>query len=171
MVDLDGEARGAVGEAAAQVVARERGQVRLLLDGGADPAAQPRGGQRGLAGAEPPRARPGQHGGAAAPERLDRGGDGVRPEEVPAALVGVEGGGERGVERLGRGEPDAADDRQREQGGQAAAAAIVSIPAAVSTSSSADAVTSDAPTRSDARSAARSPARVSIVAGSPSAVM
>lgn len=116
MLDLDREpARGACVEAAAQVAVRGGGEFGALLGGGGDPAAQPRGGQLPLAGAEPPRARPGLDGGAAPSERPRCGGDGVRAEEAVAALVRVERGGEVGVERVGRGQPDASDDRQRQQ--------------------------------------------------------
>src|SRR3954453_7502197 len=60
-------------------------QVGELFGGRAGPAAQPFGGQRGLAGAEPPRTRTGDPRGARLLEGGRGGGGGVRAEQPPAA--------------------------------------------------------------------------------------
>ena len=115
-----------------QVVGREGREVGLLRAGGGDPAAQPLLGQlgplaSGPARSQPPRAGPDLGHGAALRERVLGGRAGVGPEQAAAPglrldgppLVGVEGGAEHGVERLGREEPDRARDRERQQRGAA----------------------------------------------------
>ena len=81
--------------------------------------------QVGLDGAEPPGAGPDEDLGPEPAERLDGGRDGVRAEQAAAAgraaLVGVERGGHAGVQRIRRGQLDAADDREGQQDGTARA--------------------------------------------------
>ncbi len=95
------------------------GEVGALFAGGADPAVQPSRRQLGPVRTEPPRAVPAVHGRAEAFEGLGGDGHGVRPEQAAAAvaapLVGVERGGDLGVERVARGQLDPTGDGQGEQ--------------------------------------------------------
>ena len=88
------------------------GQLGLLLAGGVDPPAEPRGHQLGVGRTEVPRARPDEH---LAAQRVERGGNRVRAEPAVAALVRVERHAERHVERLGRREAHATGDGHRDE--------------------------------------------------------
>jgi hypothetical protein len=92
-------------------VTRELG---FLLARRTHPSAEPLLRKVGLQGTEAPGAGPNQHLSAQSAELLDGDGDGVRAEQPAAlrraALVGIECGGDAGVQGIGRGQDDAADD-------------------------------------------------------------
>ena len=166
-----------VGAASRDVVGTRSGELGPLLDRGPDPAVEPlRRRARAWSGTEPPRARSHLDPRPQGAEGVDGRPRGIRPEQGAtrrgAALVVVERGGQHGIQGvLGVSRTPPVTDRVSSTG-QAASTqdrTTRSSSSAVSMSSRAEAVTSDAPARSSGPSRVRSPCRVSTVTAAPSA--